>query len=192
MQILRSTCFILKFAAFGVFPRSRSSAGFKECGIQPARWHSCATQKGQSTMTAVDYGILQTDPSSADVTWHCPPGFRVVLGSQSSTRRTILSEMKVQFECMSPNIDEKAIRMEKPEDLVLALARAKAQALMIDKRLAEASASGGTTLLLTCDQVRRVRSIQFHSRYQHSPDPFPGGCPRQPDPRKAREQRSSS
>eukprot|EP00291_Cryptomonas_curvata_P012314 CAMPEP_0172192850 /NCGR_PEP_ID=MMETSP1050-20130122/24592_1 /TAXON_ID=233186 /ORGANISM="Cryptomonas curvata, Strain CCAP979/52" /LENGTH=147 /DNA_ID=CAMNT_0012868269 /DNA_START=139 /DNA_END=578 /DNA_ORIENTATION=- len=104
-------------------------------------------------MTAVNYGILQTEPSSADLTWYCPPGFRVVLGSQSATRRTILSEMKTQFECISPNIDEKAIRMEKPEDLVLALARAKAEALKVDKRLAGHLASGDTTLLLTCDQV---------------------------------------
>jgi hypothetical protein len=135
-------------------------------------------------MTAVNYGILQTEPSSADVTWYCPPGFRVVLGSQSATRRTILSEMKIQFECISPNIDEKAIRMDKPEDLVLALARAKAEALMVDKRLNEKSVSGDTTLLLTCDQVQNVLSF---STGRLVTVVFAGRRPRQPDSRKAGE-----
>ena len=125
-------------------------------------------------MTAANYGILQTEPSSADVTWYCPPGFRVVLGSQSATRRTILSEMKVQFECISPNIDEKAIRMEKPEDLVLALARAKADALILDKRLTGQSALGGTTLLLTCDQVQRYNThLDFARGFHMRATPIP-------------------
>jgi septum formation protein len=114
-------------------------------------------------MAAALSDIPQSDPPSMDTTWDCPPGFRVILGSQSSTRRSILSEMKIMFECISPNIDEKAIRFDDPKDLVLALARAKAVALMTNPRVVGSStdSSASTTLLLTCDQVRGRAKFQF-------------------------------
>lgn len=57
----------------------------------------------------------------------------------------MLAEMGYEFEIMGAGIDEKAIRFSDPKKLTLALARAKADALLqkIDK----------STLLITSDQV---------------------------------------
>ncbi|KAA0041604.1 maf-like protein [Cucumis melo var. makuwa] len=56
--------------------------------------------------------------------------FKIILGSSSVARRKILSEMGYEFTIMSADIDEKAIRKEKPEELVVALAEAKADAII--------------------------------------------------------------
>ncbi|XP_022976356.1 maf-like protein DDB_G0281937 isoform X2 [Cucurbita maxima] len=56
--------------------------------------------------------------------------FKIILGSSSVARRKILSEMGYEFTVMSADIDEKAIRKEKPEELVVALAEAKAEAII--------------------------------------------------------------
>ncbi|XP_060199693.1 uncharacterized protein LOC132628025 isoform X7 [Lycium barbarum] len=53
------------------------------------------------------------------------PHFKLILGSSSTARRKILADMGYHFTTMSADIDEKAIRKEKPEDLVMALAEAK-------------------------------------------------------------------
>ncbi|XP_038876103.1 7-methyl-GTP pyrophosphatase-like isoform X4 [Benincasa hispida] len=51
--------------------------------------------------------------------------FQIILGSSSIARRRILSEMGYKFTIMTADIDEKAIRKERPEELVMALAEAK-------------------------------------------------------------------
>ncbi|XP_026393535.1 maf-like protein DDB_G0281937 isoform X4 [Papaver somniferum] len=51
--------------------------------------------------------------------------FKIILGSSSNSRKDILTEMGYDFTIMTADIDEKEIRMEKPEDLVMALAEAK-------------------------------------------------------------------
>ncbi|KAL0432417.1 UNVERIFIED_CONTAM: 7-methyl-GTP pyrophosphatase [Sesamum latifolium] len=51
--------------------------------------------------------------------------FKIILGSSSVARKKILADMGFEFTTMSADIDEKAIRKEKPEDLVMALAEAK-------------------------------------------------------------------
>ncbi|XP_004499160.1 uncharacterized protein [Cicer arietinum] len=56
--------------------------------------------------------------------------YKIILGSSSVARRNILSEMGHQFTIMTADIDEKSIRKETPEDLVLALAEAKANAII--------------------------------------------------------------
>ncbi|XP_065630440.1 uncharacterized protein LOC112029510 isoform X1 [Quercus suber] len=56
--------------------------------------------------------------------------FKIVLGSSSIARRKILAEMGYEFTIMTADIDEKCIRKEKPEDLVMALAEAKADAIL--------------------------------------------------------------
>ncbi|XP_022844348.1 maf-like protein DDB_G0281937 isoform X2 [Olea europaea var. sylvestris] len=70
-------------------------------------------------------------------------------------RRQILSEMGYDFTIMSADIDEKSIRKETPEDLVMALAEAKAEAIMsrlaITDNLKELKRP---TLLLTADTVQ--------------------------------------
>ncbi|KAJ0596196.1 putative nucleoside triphosphate pyrophosphatase Maf-like protein [Helianthus annuus] len=105
--------------------------------------------------------------------------FRVILGSSSIARQKILAEMGYEFKIMSADIDEKAIRTEKPEDLVMALAKAKADAIVSKLQtsddqekdakssilIASDTAKGNPklhigedkdaepTLLITCDQV---------------------------------------
>ncbi|XP_040998854.1 7-methyl-GTP pyrophosphatase isoform X3 [Juglans microcarpa x Juglans regia] len=55
---------------------------------------------------------------------------QIILGSSSIARRTILAEMGYEFTIMTADIDEKCIRKDKPEDLVMALAEAKADAII--------------------------------------------------------------
>ncbi|WRX30763.1 Nucleoside triphosphate pyrophosphatase Maf-like protein - like 2 [Theobroma cacao] len=56
--------------------------------------------------------------------------FKVILGSSSIARRKILAEMGYEFTLMSADIDEKGIRKETPEELVIALAEAKADSIL--------------------------------------------------------------
>ncbi|XWS24368.1 hypothetical protein CRYUN_Cryun28dG0095800 [Craigia yunnanensis] len=58
----------------------------------------------------------------------CP--FKIILGSSSVARRKILSEMGYEYTLMSADIDEKGIRKENPEELVMALAEAKADSII--------------------------------------------------------------
>ncbi|HYF28930.1 MAG TPA: Maf family protein [Candidatus Paceibacterota bacterium] len=70
---------------------------------------------------------------------------KIILGSQSAGRRAVLSKMGYVFETISPDIDEKQIRFDDPKTLTLALAHAKADALL--PRVPEPA------LLITSDQV---------------------------------------
>jgi septum formation protein len=69
----------------------------------------------------------------------------IILGSQSHGRRELLSAMGYTFTVMPANIDERAIRSEDPGALTLALAHAKADALL--PQIHEPA------LLITSDQV---------------------------------------
>lgn len=55
---------------------------------------------------------------------------KLILGSQSPTRKRLLARMGYEFDTISADIDEMAIRHENPELLTLALARAKSEALL--------------------------------------------------------------
>ncbi|KAI3808442.1 hypothetical protein L1987_24393 [Smallanthus sonchifolius] len=79
---------------------------------------------------------------------------KIILGSSSMARRKILEEMGYDFTVMVADIDEKSIRREKPEDLVLALAEAKADAI-ISRLGIEGHKEESThpTLLITADTV---------------------------------------
>lgn len=55
---------------------------------------------------------------------------KLILGSQSKGRRGVLERAGYQFETMSADIDEKAVRSDDPEVLTLTLAHAKADALL--------------------------------------------------------------
>jgi len=70
---------------------------------------------------------------------------KIILGSQSKWRKGILEGMGYEFDTMSPDIDEKAIRDGDPSRLTLKLARAKAEALL--PRIKE------DVILITSDQV---------------------------------------
>lgn len=70
---------------------------------------------------------------------------KIILGSQSQGRKQMLEEMGLRFEVMVSSIDEKAIRFDDPSQLVAALARAKAEALL--------PLITDPALLITSDQV---------------------------------------
>ncbi|KAI3710576.1 hypothetical protein L2E82_40360 [Cichorium intybus] len=55
---------------------------------------------------------------------------QIFLGSFSIARRKILAEMRYEFTLMPDDINEKNIITEKPEELVMALAKAKADAVV--------------------------------------------------------------
>ncbi|KAL2662621.1 hypothetical protein GLYMA_02G056700v4 [Glycine max] len=88
------------------------------------------------------------------------PPFKIILGSSSKARREILAEMGYEFAIMTADIDEKGIRREKPEDLVMALAEAKADAIV--QRLpvgGPLEEDASTTLLITADTVVVYRGV---------------------------------
>lgn len=86
---------------------------------------------------------------------------RIILGSASQTRQSILKEMGYKdFEVITADIDESAIRAEAAEDLVTLLASAKAEAILakimnnpaFNKR-SDSDSEERPTLLITADQV---------------------------------------
>ncbi|XP_043713833.1 7-methyl-GTP pyrophosphatase-like isoform X2 [Telopea speciosissima] len=80
--------------------------------------------------------------------------FKIILGSSSLARRQILAEMGYEFKVMTADIDEKSIRKEKPEELVMALAEAKADAITSRLQTSEYKENDAeATLLITADQI---------------------------------------
>ncbi|XP_010677777.1 uncharacterized protein LOC104893375 isoform X4 [Beta vulgaris subsp. vulgaris] len=80
--------------------------------------------------------------------------FKIILGSKSKARREILEQMGYEFTIMTADIDEKAIRKEKPEDLVMALAEAKADAIISKLQIADIQVNDSEpTLLISADTV---------------------------------------
>ncbi|KAL0366105.1 UNVERIFIED_CONTAM: 7-methyl-GTP pyrophosphatase [Sesamum radiatum] len=84
--------------------------------------------------------------------------FEIILGSSSVARKKILADMGFEFTTMSADIDEKAIRKEKPEDLVMALAEAKANAIVGKLKNVENQEKGAkSTLVIAADTVENVQ-----------------------------------
>ncbi|PON67657.1 Maf-like protein [Parasponia andersonii] len=80
--------------------------------------------------------------------------FQIILGSASMARRRLLTEMGYEFRIMTADIDEKSIRMEKPEELVVALAEAKADAIIsMLKSTGQLEEGAQERLLITADTV---------------------------------------
>ncbi|KAL6654113.1 hypothetical protein ACP70R_007578 [Stipagrostis hirtigluma subsp. patula] len=81
-----------------------------------------------------------------------PQPFKLILGSSSVARKHILEEMGLEFQVMTADIDEKSIRRENPDDLVMVLAEAKADAIMSRLNMADYQKEGDQpTLLITSD-----------------------------------------
>ncbi|KAL9449173.1 hypothetical protein AB3S75_011160 [Citrus x aurantiifolia] len=78
---------------------------------------------------------------------------KIILGSSSMPRRKILAEMGYGFSVMAADIDEKSIRKEKPEDLVMAIAEAKAEAILNRLPIGDYIKEAEPTILITGDQV---------------------------------------
>ena len=72
----------------------------------------------------------------------------IILGSSSTSRKTVLTSMGFAFTVISPDIDEKAIRREDPRELIEAIAQAKMDAVL---RLIQEDA-----IVITSDQVMVV------------------------------------
>ena len=56
---------------------------------------------------------------------------KIILGSSSAGRKKVMEELGLPFEVVSPDIDEKAIRGNSPKELVMAVANAKADAIVV-------------------------------------------------------------
>lgn len=78
---------------------------------------------------------------------------KIILGSSSMPRRKILAEMGYEFSVMAADIDEKSIRKETPEDLVMAIAEAKAEAILNRLPIGDYIKEAEPTILITGDQV---------------------------------------
>ncbi|KAF9678314.1 hypothetical protein SADUNF_Sadunf07G0022000 [Salix dunnii] len=84
----------------------------------------------------------------------CNSSFKIILGSSSLARRQILNEMGYEFTVVTADIDEKSIRKDKPEELVMALAEAKANAIIERLRIeGHVEEDARATLLITADTV---------------------------------------
>lgn len=68
----------------------------------------------------------------------------LILASSSITRKELLARLQISFKCLSPNVDESPLLNERPEDLALRLAKAKAE--IIAKKHPDA-------LIISADQV---------------------------------------
>ena len=68
---------------------------------------------------------------------------KLILGSQSPRRRTLLSQAGLDYEIQIPDADEKQITSSNPETKVIETARLKSSVLTIDD----------DAVLLTCDTV---------------------------------------
>ncbi|XP_028757747.1 7-methyl-GTP pyrophosphatase-like isoform X2 [Neltuma alba] len=80
--------------------------------------------------------------------------YKIILGSSSIARRKILAEMGYQFTTMTADIDEKSIRKETPEELVMALAEAKADAIISKLQTTNSQeAVDESTILIAADTV---------------------------------------
>ncbi|RZC44575.1 hypothetical protein C5167_037523 [Papaver somniferum] len=85
--------------------------------------------------------------------------FKIILGSSSKSRKDILTEMGYDFTIMTADIDEKEIRMEKPEDLVMALAEAKANGIITRIQTTDCSEKNAEpALLITADTADAILS----------------------------------
>jgi septum formation protein len=83
---------------------------------------------------------------------------KLILGSASPRRKQILHDMGYEFEVIAPDIDEKAIRDDDPERLVLALANAKADAVL-------EKIGNDPAIIITSDQV-----VSFENKILEKPE----------------------
>ncbi|XP_062102397.1 uncharacterized protein LOC133812627 [Humulus lupulus] len=98
--------------------------------------------------------------------------FQIILGSASMARRRLLSEMGYEFTIMTADIDERSIRKETPEELVVALAEAKADAIIsrlksigqLEEVSKERLLITADTVVVSCGQIREKPSSKEEAR----------------------------
>ncbi|XP_042006586.1 7-methyl-GTP pyrophosphatase-like isoform X1 [Salvia splendens] len=95
--------------------------------------------------------------------------FKIILGSSSVARKKIMADMGFKFTTMSADIDEKAIRKEKTEDLVMALAEAKADAIIGKlENLGNEEKDSKPTVVISADTVENVQP-KLHGKDEAEP-----------------------
>ncbi|KDP38509.1 hypothetical protein JCGZ_04434 [Jatropha curcas] len=100
------------------------------------------------------------------------PPFKIILGSSSIARRKILAEMGYEFTVTTADIDEKCIRKEKPEELVMALAEAKADAILSKLRADNNQENDGElSILIAADTAEAI--LQRLSVHDYIKDAVP-------------------
>ena len=89
---------------------------------------------------------------------------KIILGSSSKYRKELLKSMGYEFEVISPDIDEKAIRHTDPQQLTLAIANAKADAVL-KKLTAPAIIIASDQVVTWNDQIREKPLDETEARY---------------------------
>ncbi len=98
---------------------------------------------------------------------------KLILGSQSKNRQQVLKDAGYDFEVMSADIDEKAVRGADPEQLTLVLSHAKADALL--PKITEPALLITTDLVVVCNgkilekPVDEDEARAFIKGYEHHP-----------------------
>ncbi|CAB4296316.1 unnamed protein product [Prunus armeniaca] len=91
--------------------------------------------------------------------------FKIILGSASVARRKILAEMGYEFTVMTADIDEKCIRKEKPEELVLVLAQAKADAIISKQQtINNQEKDAEPTIVIAADTLMETSQAEANSQ----------------------------
>ena len=153
----RTIAFTSRFSTFHSVPSS-SSRRSSRARLHDARGNQSFKSRRQTTTMS----NVKKDTVGETLT---KENIRVILGSKSATRKQILTEMKVEYETISADIDEKAIRFEDPSALVAELAKAKAEAIL-ERMKKEGDEEGKRrTLLITCDQV-----VVFDGKIREKPE----------------------
>ncbi|RYQ83716.1 hypothetical protein Ahy_B10g102512 isoform A [Arachis hypogaea] len=94
--------------------------------------------------------------------------YKIILGSSSVARRKILSEMGYEFTKMTADIDEKSIRKETPEELVMALAEAKANAIISKLQTTSNQERVDESMILIAADTVHLASFLEHSKLRMS------------------------
>lgn len=115
------------------------------CGLTAVPSHASAVGMREGDLEKQFAAFVSADPQP-----------QIILGTQSESRRAVVDELAAKFNfkysSITADIDEQAIRRQDPQDLVLVLAHAKADAIV--KKLKASSSLVTPGYLVTCDQVR--------------------------------------
>lgn len=85
-----------------------------------------------------------------------PNGYNIVLGSSSQFRQNVMHGTGLKYTIISPDIDEKAIRNDNPEELVQMICSAKGEEIKKQNLV--------NTIIITGDQV-----ISFQNKIREKP-----------------------
>lgn len=101
---------------------------------------------------------------------------KIILGSSSRFRRAVMDELGIPYEIISPDIDEKAIRFSDPDELTMAIAQAKADAVVAQVR-EEAIIVCSDQVVVWNNQIREkprdeAEAKQFIMSYSEHPAVF--------------------